>query len=77
MAQKPHVIIYNLILLFYHLSSEQKHTKQVHQLLSDVYPAMFKESVVDGPVPSYSGYGLGGLRGLKGLPERICNLVHL
>ena len=28
-------------------------------------------------VPSYVGYGLGGLKGLKGLPDRICNMVSL
>ena len=28
-------------------------------------------------VPSYVGYGLGGLKGLKGLPDRLCNMVSL
>ena len=28
-------------------------------------------------VPAYVGYGLGGLKGLKGLPDRICNMVIL
>lgn len=36
---------------------------------------MFQLTGGEGPVPAYSGYGLGGLKGLKSLPERICNLV--
>ena len=57
------------------LCSEQKHTRQVAELLASQYPAMFQVSASDGLVPTYSGYGLGGLKGLKNLPERICNLV--
>ena len=38
---------------------------------------MFKEPETSGPVPAYAGYGLGGLKGLKGLPERICNMVRM
>ena len=47
----------------------------VQNLLVYVYPAMFRGSGDGGPVPAYSGYGLGGLKGLKALPERICNMV--
>ena len=42
-------------------------------MLAREYPAMFHNT--EGSVPSYTGYGLGGLKGLKNLPERICNMV--
>ena len=56
--------------------SEQKHTRQVAELLATEYPAMFQvRTTGEGQVPTYSGYGLGGLKGIKNLPERICNMV--
>ena len=51
------------------------HSKQISDFLGTVYPAMFKYDGVVSSVPAYSGYGLGGMKGLKGLPDRICNLV--
>ena len=57
--------------------SGQKNTKQVVEYLATVFPAMFKDEDAAGLVPSYVGYGLGGLKGLKGLPERVCNMVCL
>lgn len=53
----------------------QKHTRQVADLLATEYPAMFQVRAGEGQVPAFTGYGLGGFKGLKGLPERICNLV--
>ena len=45
-------------------------------MLGREYPAMFKyEDIGPVAVPAYTGYGLGGLKGLKALPDRICNLV--
>ena len=40
---------------------------------------MFQDDQPGGAasVPSFSGYGLGGVKGLRALPERICNLVIL
>ena len=52
-----------------------KNSKQVAELLADVYPAMFKDA--GAKVPIYHGYGFGGVKGCKGLPERICNMVFL
>ena len=37
---------------------------------------MFHYDGAEEVVPSFSGYGLGGLKGLKGLPDRICNRVN-
>ena len=52
-----------------------KNTRQVVELLAEIYPAMFKATGEPAKVPAYHGYGLGGVKGLKGLPERICNMV--
>ena len=38
---------------------------------------MFKATGAADKVPAYHGYGLGGVKGIKGLPERICNMVLL
>ena len=53
----------------------QKNTRQVADLLGSVYPALFKDDGTCGSVPAYGGYGMGGLKGLKNLPERICDRV--
>ena len=37
---------------------------------------MFHYDGAEEVVPSFVGYGLGGLKGLKGLPDRICNRVN-
>jgi len=65
-----------LQLVFGEDTPKQKHTKQVAELLASEYPAMFQLTGGKGPVPTFSGYGLGGLKGLKSLPERICNLYR-
>ena len=53
------------------------HSKQISDFLGTVYPSMFEYDGVVSLVPAYVGYGLGGLKGLKGLPDRICNMVRL
>lgn len=52
------------------------HTRRIADFLGSIYPAMFKyEDLGPAGVPAHVGYGLGGLKGLKGLPDRICNMV--
>ena len=36
---------------------------------------MFKDDSQDDSVPSFVGYGLGGLKGVKGLPDQLCDRV--
>ena len=31
--------------------------------------------MTDDSVPSFVGYGLGGLKGVKGLPDQLCDRV--
>ena len=45
------------------------------ELLGATYPAMFKCEEGDGPVSTFYGWGLGGLKGVKSLPERLCDRV--
>ena len=52
----------------------KKYTKQVAELLATEYPALFRDDV-GGAIPAFSGYGLGGLKGVKGLPDTICDKV--
>ena len=55
----------------------KSHTIRIAQHLGTVYPALFRDEDL-GPdeIHVYHGYGLGGLRGLKGLPDRICNMYR-
>ena len=66
-------VFFEIIAVF--SSSEKKHASPVAILLGEIYPAMFHYDGAEEDVPSFVGYGLGGLKGLKGLPDRICNRV--
>ena len=56
------------------LFAGKKHTRKVCEMFAEAYPAMFKhDGSSTSSVPAYSGYGLGGLKGLEGLPDRLCD----
>ena len=56
----------------------KKNAEKVVGLLATVYPALFKyEEAAQDRTFSSSGYGLGGIKGLKNLSTTICQRVGI
>ena len=52
---------------------KKRQAEEVVHILASTYPALFQDDGSSTTAPQFSGYGLGGVRGLKGLADSICD----